>query len=453
MVKEIEIIIGDKKYGAELNDTKIASKIYDILPVSGLGDRWGDEIYFSIPLNEKNERPQEEVDIGDLAYWPPGKGFCILFGKTPVSRGGKPKLASAGTAIGKIYAGAKRVKRNRKYSNPSEKERVTVMADIFISRRIFREAIEKLEESGHRVEVNDSSRILPKEELIEKIRGKSGLICFLNDTIDTEVLNSNPDLKVISNVAVGYDNIDVEAATKQNVMVTNTPGILTETTADLAFSLLMSAARRIPEADRYSRAGKYEGWELMQPHTGVDVYGKTLGIIGMGRVGTAVARRGHKGFDMHIMYYDVRRNEEAEKELGAEFVDFDEVLKRSDFISIHAPLIKETKRMFSTEEFKKMKNNAILINAARGPIVDEDALVEALKKGEIRGIAIDTFEKEPKVHPELAKIEEYVVLAPHIGSASRATRLKMAMMAVDNMIAGLKGERPPNLVNKDVVIK
>jgi glyoxylate reductase len=251
-------------------------------------------------------------------------------------------------------------------------------------------------------------------------------------------------------VAVGYDNIDVRAATERGVMVTNTPGVLTETTADLTFALLLSAARRIPEADRYSRKGEFEPWELMQPHLGVDVYGKTLGIVGMGRIGRAVARRG-KGFDMRILYYDARRDEEAERELGAKFTSFDELLRESDFVSIHVPLAEETKGMFGAKEFEKMKRNAILINAARGGIVDEDALAEALKQGKILGAAIDTHQMEPKVHPELAKIERHVVLAPHLGSASGETRLKMALMAAENMIAGLKGERPPNLVNPEVL--
>jgi len=326
------------------------------------------------------------------------------------------------------------------------------MADVFISRRIFRETIEKLEESGHRVEVNDSSRILPKGELIEKIKGKSGLICLLNDKIDTEVLDSNRDLRVISNVAVGYDNIDVGAATERGVMVTNTPGVLTETTADFTFALLISAARRIPEADRHSRKGEFEEWELMQPHLGVDVYGKTLGIVGMGRIGRAVARRS-KGFGMRVLYHDARRDEEAEGELGAKFTSFDELLRESDFVSIHVPLTKETKGMLGAKEFEKMKTSAILVNAARGGIVDEDALVEALKRGKILGAAIDTHQMEPRVHPELAKMEKHVVLAPHIASASRDTRLKMALMAAENIIVGLKGERPPNLVNPEVIPK
>ncbi len=325
------------------------------------------------------------------------------------------------------------------------------MANIFISRRIFKEAIDRLEREGHKIEINNTSRILSKEELIKKIEDKDGLVCLLNDEIDPEVMDSNPNLKVVSNIAVGYDNIDVDAATERGIMVTNTPGVLTDTTADLAFALLMSAARRLPEADRFCRAGKYEGWELMQPHLGLDIYGKNLGVVGMGRIGTVVSKRAHLGFDMDILYYDVSRNKEAEEKYDAQFVEFDELLERSDFVTIHTPLIEETWHLFSTEEFKKMKEDAILVNAARGPIVDEDALAQALKNGDIRGAALDVFEEEPKVHPELAKIEEFVVLAPHLGSASRETRLKMARMAAANMIAGLKGQKPPNLVNEKVL--
>jgi len=325
------------------------------------------------------------------------------------------------------------------------------MSDIFVSRRIFDEAIEKLKAAGHTVEINDTSRILPVEELREKVAGKEGLVCLLNDEIDGALLDAGSELKVVSNVAVGYDNVDVEAATEKDVLVTNTPGVLTDTTADLTFAVLMSAARRIPEADGFSRAGKYEGWELMQPHLGVDVYGKTLGIVGMGRIGTAVAERAKRGFEMEVLYSDVARNEKVEEELGAEFVDFEALLEESDFVSIHTPLTEETEGMFSTEEFERMKETALLINVARGPIVDEDALAGALRDGQIRGAALDVFEEEPQVHPELAEIEESVVLTPHIGSASLDTRRKMADMAVENMIAGLKGEEPPNLINKEAL--
>lgn len=325
------------------------------------------------------------------------------------------------------------------------------MAELFVSRRIFPEAIEMLEEAGHVVEINDTARMLPRSELIEKTKDKDGLICLLNDEIDGEFLDACPDLQVVSNVAVGYDNIDVSAATQRDVIVTNTPGVLTDTTADLTFALLMAAARRIPEADKYSREDRYDGWELMQPHMGVDVHGKTLGILGAGRIGSAVAERGYHGFDMDIIYNDRESRPDLEKDLDAEPVEFEELLDRSEFLSIHTPLTPETEGLFDAEVFEQMNEDAILINVARGPIVNEDDLAEALKNDELLGAAIDTFEEEPDVNPELAEIDEFVALAPHIGSASRETRLKMARMAAENMIAGLENETPPNIVNEDVL--
>ena len=322
------------------------------------------------------------------------------------------------------------------------------MAEIFITRRVFRDVIDILEKEGHTIDINESDRILPARELVKRAHGKTGLICLLNDSIDSVVMDKLPSLKVISNIAVGYDNIDIVAATQRGIMVTNTPGVLTETTADLVFALLLGAARRIPEADQFIRAGKFKNWQLMQPHMGVDIYEKTLGIVGMGAIGQAVAKRATKGFDMRVIYFSSSRKERAEKEFGAEFVTFNELLSLSNFISIHVPLTEKTKHMFSTEAFKKMKNTAILINTARGPVVDEAALVEAIKDGQIRGAALDVFEEEPSIHPELIKMEENVVLAPHIGSASIETRLRMAKMAARNMVQGLKGNRPPNLVNK-----
>jgi len=322
------------------------------------------------------------------------------------------------------------------------------MAEIFITRKVFRDAIDILIEEQHTIDINDSDRILPPRELVKRARGKAGLICLLNDSIDSALMDKLPSLKVISNIAVGYDNIDIAAATQRGIMVTNTPGVLTETTADLTFALLLCAARKIVEADDYIRAGKFKNWQLMQAHMGVDVYEKTLGIVGMGAIGQAMAKRARKGFDMRVIYYSLSRKERAEKKYGAEFVEFNELLAISDFISIHVPLTEKTKHMFSTREFKEMKNTAILVNTARGPVVDEAALVEAIKAGQIRGAALDVFEEEPNIHPELIKMKENVVLAPHIGSASIETRLRMAKMAAMNMAEGLKGNRPPNLVNK-----
>lgn len=327
------------------------------------------------------------------------------------------------------------------------------MAEIFITRSVFQDAIDILNKEGHTIDINDSDRILPVEELVEKAYGKSGLICLLNDSIDSAVMDKLPSLKVISNIAVGYDNIDIAAATQRGIMVTNTPGVLTETTADLAFALLLCSARRITETDQFLRAGKFKNWQLMQPLMGVDIHRKTLGIVGMGAIGQAMAKRATKGFDMQVIYYSSSRKVNAEKAYEVEFVEFDELLSLSDFISIHVPLTAKTKHMFSTPEFKAMKNSAIIINTARGPVVDEAALVEALKNGQIRGAALDVFEEEPKVHPELIKMQENVVLTPHIGSASIETRLRMAKMAARNMVQGLKGNRPSNLVNDTVTFR
>jgi glyoxylate reductase len=327
------------------------------------------------------------------------------------------------------------------------------LAEIFITRKVFGDAIDILKKGRHTVDINDTDRILPSRELVKRAHGKLGIICLLNDSIDSAIMDKLPSLKVISNIAVGYDNIDIAAATQRGIMVTNTPGVLTETTADLAFALLLCSARRIAETDQFLRAGKFKNWQLMQPLMGVDIYGKTLGIVGMGAIGQAVTKRATKGFDMQVIYYSSSRKVNAEKAYEVEFVEFDELLSLSDFISIHVPLTEKTKHMFSVQEFKAMKNSAIIINTARGPVVDESALVEAIKDGQIRGAALDVFEEEPKVHPELIKMQENVVLTPHIGSASIETRLRMAKMAARNMVQGLKGIRPSNLVNDTVTLR
>jgi len=321
---------------------------------------------------------------------------------------------------------------------------------VFITRRIFPEAKDKLTEAGIDYESNDTGEILTKRQLIENARHKDGLLCLLNDEIDDGLLSSCPNLGIVANISVGYDNVNLSAANQHGVMITNTPGVLTETTADLSFGLLLAAARRIPEADSFVRTQDWTGWELMQPQQGVDVHGKTLGIVGMGRIGSAVARRGHHGFDMKIIYHSRSRKPKIEEELGAQYVDLEELLRGSDFVSLHVPLTDETEGMISREEFRLMKKSAILVNVARGPIVDEDELVWALTEGEICGAALDVFEEEPEVHPDLKNLTENVVLAPHIGSASKETRMRMAEMAVDNTIAGLKGEKPPNLINPEV---
>ncbi|WP_448536123.1 glyoxylate reductase [Pseudothermotoga sp.] len=322
---------------------------------------------------------------------------------------------------------------------------------VFVTRKILEEGLNMLKER-YDVEVSDYDGVIPREMLLEKVKGVDALVSLLTDNIDAEVMDAaGPNLKIIANYAVGYNNIDVEEATKRGIMVTNTPGVLTETTADFAWTLLMAIARRVVEADRFVREGKFRGWEPMLL-VGTDVFGATLGIVGFGRIGQAMARRA-LGFNMRVLYYDnARVDEQIEKELKATFVDLPTLLKESDFVTLHVPLTKETHHLIGEKELKMMKKGAYLINTARGPVVDEKALVKALKEGWIKGAALDVFENEPEVEPELLKLDN-VVLAPHIASASYATRSKMSVMVAENVIKALSGEVPPNLVNPEVLKK
>ena len=318
---------------------------------------------------------------------------------------------------------------------------------ILVTQRVPEAALEMLRSVGE-VELNPEDRVLSRDELIAAVRRNDYLFCLLTNRIDAEVMDANPNLKIIANMAVGFDNIDVNAATERRIPVTNTPGVLTETTADLAWALLMAVARRIVEADKFMRAGKYKAWGPML-FLGTDVYGKTLGIIGLGRIGRAVARRA-SGFHMRILYYDViRAPESVEKELGAQYVSFEELLRESDFVTLHTPLMPETHHLINAETLKLMKPSAFLINTSRGPVVDEKALVQALKNGIIAGAGLDVYEREPLMEPELAEMDNVVVL-PHIASASHETRTKMATMAASNIIAVIQGQRPPNLVNPKI---
>jgi glyoxylate reductase len=263
-----------------------------------------------------------------------------------------------------------------------------------------------------------------------------------------ETVLSTPGLKCVSNVAVGFDNIDVAAATAHKVMVTNTPGVLDDSTADFAFTLLMATARRVVEADNFTRSGRFRGWaiDMMLGH---DVFGATLGLVGIGRIGRGVARRA-KGFNMRVLYYDPQRlPREAEEQLGATAVDLGRLIAESDFISIHVPLTQETHHLMSTQQFNAMKRTAILINTSRGPVVDEAALVEALTDKKLAGAGLDVYEREPAVHPGLIALPN-VVLAPHIASATVQTRSEMSAMAARNMATAVRGGRPPNLVNPEV---
>jgi glyoxylate reductase len=318
---------------------------------------------------------------------------------------------------------------------------------VLISQKIFDEAVAVVKENFE-VEENKTDTPLPTNVLIQKLQDKVGAIILLTDQIDDNVLSQCHDLKIICNVAVGYNNINIEACTRRRIMVTNTPGILDDTTADFTWTLLLATARRVVEADQYLRSLKWKRWGLMD-FLGYDIHHKVLGICGLGRIGQRVARRA-KGFDMKILYTDVSQIPlSIEEDLGARFVDKKTLLAESDFVTLHVPLFPETTHYISTAEFSLMKPTSILINASRGPVVDEKALVQALKERIIAGAGLDVYEKEPEVEPDLIQMKN-VVLAPHIASASYETRLRMATMAAKNLVAGLKGKRPPNLVNPEV---
>ncbi len=321
---------------------------------------------------------------------------------------------------------------------------------VFITREIPIPALDMLKAKVAKIKVWHEEAPPPKEVIIKEIRDIDGLMCLLTDPIDAEVINAGKNLKVISQVAVGYDNIDVKAATQRGIYVTNTPGVLTETTADFTWALLMAVARRVAEADKYVRKGNWKiPWSLMMM-LGSDIHGKTIGIVGLGRIGSAIARRA-RGFNMRILYNSRTRKPELEEELGAEYADFETLLKESDFVTLHVPLTDETYHMIGERELSMMKKTAYLINTSRGPIVDEAALYNALKKRWIAGAALDVFEKEP-VDPDnsLLKIHN-VVVAPHVASASIETRTKMAVMAAENLVSVLEERIPPNLVNKEVL--
>ncbi len=296
----------------------------------------------------------------------------------------------------------------------------------------------------------DSDRIWTKQELLDKLRAKdyNGLFCLLTNPIDAEVMDAAPGLKIVANMAVGYNNVNVAEATRRGIAVSNTPGVLTDTTADFAWALLMSAARRVAEGDRFIREGRFHGWGPLMM-IGQDVHGKTLGIIGFGRIGRALAKRA-TGFEMQVLYYDKHPADPATEEaLHARLVTMDELLAQSDYVSIHTDYNPATHHLIGTPELAQMKPTAYLINTSRGACVDEAALVEALKTNKIAGAGLDVFEREPEIHPGLLQLEN-AVLAPHIASASLDTRNAMGLMAVENIIAMLKGEKPLNIVNPEV---
>ena len=318
---------------------------------------------------------------------------------------------------------------------------------IFVTRRIPGKAFEKLQEAGE-VITNPHDRPITLEELIVGIREADALLCLLNDHIDSRVMDAAPNLKVISNYAVGFDNIDVAAATQRGIVVANTPSDeVSESVAEFTWALLLALSRRVVEGDEYGRKGAYRGWEP-DIFLGRDIYKKTLGIIGLGRIGTMVARRA-KGFGMRVLYTKREPDEQAEKELGVEFVDMDSLLARSDLVTLHVPLTSETRHLISTDGLSKMRPNAFLVNTSRGGVVDEHALVAALKTGKIAGAALDVHENEPEMNPEMILMEN-VILTPHIASATVEVREKMTEQAVDVIVRTLKGEKPDTIVNPEV---
>ena len=319
---------------------------------------------------------------------------------------------------------------------------------VFVSRMIPQEGLD-LVLAACDAEVNADDKHLSQAELIDKVKGKEGLLCLLTDDINDAILSASPQLKVVANVAVGYDNIDVPAATRRKIIITNTPGVLDDTTADFAWCLLLASARRLAEAERYTRAGKYTGWGIMLL-CGEDVFGKTLGICGLGRIGRGMAKRA-KGFEMRTLYTDaVRAPADVERELGTQYVDKETLFRQADFITLHVPLLPETHHYVSVKELQLMKKTAHLINASRGPVVDETALVQALRERWIAGAGLDVYEHEPHMTPGLTELDN-VILAPHIASASIETRMKMAVMAATNLVEALQGRRPPNIVNPEVL--
>ena len=309
------------------------------------------------------------------------------------------------------------------------------------------DAAREILQAGCEVEYWTKPERPPREEVLRRVKDKEGFVCLLTEKVNEDLLAAAPKLRIAANVAVGFDNIDVAACTKRGVLATNTPGVLDETTADFAWTLLMAVARRLGEGEALARSGNWKGWDLDQL-VGTDVWGKTLGIVGFGRIGRAVARRAG-GFQMKVIYTDaLRAPENVEKELNAEYREFDTLLAESDFISVHVPLLPETRGLFNAPKLQRMKPTAFLINTSRGPVVDEAALVQALETGKIGGAGLDVFENEPSIHPGLKRPN--VVLAPHIASASLETRSKMACMAAENVVALFSGRRPPNMLNPDV---
>jgi len=324
-------------------------------------------------------------------------------------------------------------------------ESQTKMPKVFITRQIPEAGINLLTAKGFEVEVASQDGAIDRAELLKSVKGVDAILSLLTDKVDGELLDAaGSQLKIVANYAVGYDNIDLAAAKERGVLISNTPEVLSETVAEHTFALLLAIAHRVVESDTFMRGGKYKGWGPMML-LGRDMSHKTLGVVGLGRIGSLVVKHAVKGFDMQVLYYDVKPNPAFEAEYGAKYVQLPELLSNADFVSIHVPLLPTTKHLIGATELAAMKNSAYLVNTSRGPIVDETALVAALKDNVIAGAAIDVFENEPKMAPGLAELDN-VIITPHIASATVETRDKMAQLAAENIIAALEGNTPPTLV-------
>ena len=319
-------------------------------------------------------------------------------------------------------------------------------AKVYVTRMIPQAGIDLLKQECE-VEVNPEDRPLSRQELLQNIQGKDGVLCLLTDRIDAEVFDAVPEIKGFANYAVGYDNIDVEEATRRGVPISNTPDVLTDATAEMAWALLFAIARRAVESDAHMRSGRWPGWGPLQ-FLGGDVSGKTLGIVGAGRIGTAMALKS-SGFNMKVLYYDTQDNKILENELNAKRVELDDLLAESDFVSIHTPLLPVTRHLFTLDTFKKMKTSAYLINTSRGPVIKESDLLQALKDNVIAGAGIDVYENEPKLTRGLEKLNN-VVITPHTASATVGARTGMATKAARNLLAMVKNQTAPDCVNPEV---
>jgi len=321
---------------------------------------------------------------------------------------------------------------------------------VAVSQHVFPETVAELRAAGLEVVHRDLDEPATPEELRELVADADALLCLLTDRVDEALLRAAPRLRLVATCSAGYDHVDVAAATARGVLVTHTPGVLHEATADLTFALLLATARRVVEGDGFTRAGRFRHWKLEQEQLGLDVHGQTLGIVGLGQIGRAVARRAAAGFGMRVLYHGRRRlPAEEEARLGVAYAGLDQLLEESDVVSLHAPLTPATHHVIDAAALARMKPSAVLINTARGPLVDEAALASALREGQIAGAGLDVYEDEPEVHPDLLDLTERVVLLPHLGSATAGVRRRMAALSVRSILAAAAGDPPPHCVNPE----